>query len=96
MRNAPLDAFEYAPELLDELGRSPQSVLPIAASLEQADVFVMLIDEGVVGPKVLWLAEGEVIDTFETFGQFFVSMIDYTKRRIGKMQEAAESADPTD
>ncbi len=82
--------------MLEELGRSAEELLPIAASLEQADVFVMLIEEGAVGPRVLWLAEGELIDTFDSFGQFFVSMIEYTKRRIDKMQEEARAAGITD
>jgi hypothetical protein len=92
LRDSALEAFEYAPEALEELGRSPEGLLPIAASLEQADVFVMPIDDGVVGRQVHWLAEGEVVDTFESFGQFFVSMIEYTKRRISKLQQEATQA----
>lgn len=89
LRESALAAFDAMPELLDDLGCSPDSLLPIAASLEQADIFVMRIDDGVVGPAVLWLAEGELIDTFDSFGQFFVSMIDYAKRRTAKMRDAA-------
>lgn len=92
LRDAALEAFEYAPEALEELGRPPEGLLPIAASLEQADVFVMPIDDGVVGRQVHWLAEGEVVDTFESFGQYFVSMIEYTKRRISKLQDEAGQA----
>ena len=92
LRDAALEAFEYAPELLEDMAWAPESLLPIAASSVQGDVFVMLIDNGMVGRQVLWLAEGELIDTFDTFGQYFVSMIDYTKRRITKIQQtAAES-----
>lgn len=94
LRDSALESFEYAPELIQDLGREPKSLLPIAASLEQADVFVMLIDDGTVGRQVLWLAEGELIDTFETLGQYFVSMIDYTKRRIVKMQQSAAGEGP--
>lgn len=94
LRDSALESFEYAPELNQDLGREPKSLLPIAASLEQADVFVMLIDDGTVGRQVLWLAEGELIDTFETLGQYFVSMIDYTKRRIVKMQQSAAGEGP--
>lgn len=96
LRDAALESFDYAPEALEELGRSSEGLLPIAASLEQADVFVMPIDDGVVGRRVHWLAEGEVVDTFESFGQYFVSMIDYTKRRIGKLQEEAKREGLTD
>lgn len=96
LRDSALEAFEYAPEPLDDLGRSAESLLPIAASLEQADVFVMTIDDGVVGREVHWLAEGEVIETFDTFGQYFVSIIEYTKRQISKLQEEARAAGLTD
>ncbi|MFT4213791.1 MAG: hypothetical protein QM622_03335 [Microbacterium sp.] len=89
LRDAALEAFDYAPEPLEDLGRTPGMLLPIAASFDQADVFAMPIDGAAVGRTVYWIAEGEIIDTFDTFGQYFVSMIDYTKRRIGKMQAAA-------
>lgn len=79
------EAFDSMPELLDSLNFTPEQVLPIAASQEQADVFVMIIKDGHVEPTVHWLAEGEVIDTYETFGEYFMSMIAYTKRRIEKM-----------
>ena len=88
LRDAASEAFLHAPEALDDLGLSSERVLPVAASLEQADVFVMPIEGGIVGPPVHWLAEGEVVDTFESFGEYFVSMIDYTRRRVAKLREA--------
>ncbi|MBP1325382.1 hypothetical protein JOF28_000614 [Leucobacter exalbidus] len=93
LRDTAFEAFEYAPEFLEELGRSTEELLPIAASNEQGDVFVMLIEDGVVAPKVFWIAEGELIDTFDSFGQYFVSMIEYTKRRIAKMQVEVRAAE---
>ncbi len=94
LRAAALQSFEYAPELLEDYGWSPALLLPIAASLEQADVFVMPVgDRGRVDPRVHWLAEGELIDTFETFGQFFVSMIDHTTYRVAKLRESASAED---
>ena len=87
LRTLAVEAFEYTPELLEDLAISVENVLPVAASLEQADVFAMVTNDGVVGSKVLWIAEGELIETFETFGEYFQTMIAYTKRRIAKMQE---------
>ena len=96
LRDGAVESFEYAPEMLEELGRPTEALLPIAASLEQDDVFVMLVGDGAVGPGVIWLAEGELIDTFESFGQFFVSMIEHTKRRTSKLKEEARAVGITD
>jgi len=96
LRDAAFDAFAVAPEPLESLGLSADAVLPIAASLRQADVFLMPIEAGAAGAKVHWIAEGEVIDTFDSFGQYFVSIIEYTKRQITRMQEAAREAGLTE
>jgi len=96
-RDAALEAFTYAPEVLEEdLHRRPDRLLPIAASTTQADVFCMPVDDGRAGSRVFWLAEGELIDTFDSFGQYFVSMIDYTKEQIADMQDLARKAGLTD
>lgn len=80
-------------DFIAEQGWDVAALVPVAASTEQADLFVMVRqNDGAVGEQVLWIAEGELIDTFDTFGQFFVSMIDYTRLIIRKRQEAA----PTD
>lgn len=86
-------ALEESEDFIAEQDWDAAALLPVAASTEQADVFVMVRhDDGVVGDRVLWIAEGELIDTFDTFGQFFVSMIDYTRLIIRKRQEAAPTA----
>lgn len=96
-REAALEVFRYGPELLEDvLRRSPEQLLAIAASKTQGDVFAMPVDDGQVGQRVFWLAEGELIDTFDSFGQYFVSMIDYTKRQIVQMQNLARQAGRTD
>lgn len=87
LREAAFEAFAVAPEPLEKLGLSAATVLPIAASLEQADVYLMPIIDGQASPAVHWIAEGEVIDSFSTFGQFFASMIAYTRRRTAQLQQ---------
>ena len=88
LHDAAVEAFDAAPEPLEDLRREASTLLPIAASTVQADVFAMPIDNAVVGRAVFWFAEGELIDTFESFGAYFVSMIDYTHRRAAKMRQA--------
>ncbi|WP_439591140.1 hypothetical protein [Microbacterium sp.] len=50
----------------------------------------MPIVDGVIGRQVHWLAEGEVIDTFDDFGEYVASMIAYTKRRTSKLRAQSE------
>lgn len=87
LHEAVVDGLQNIPEPMDALGRTPQSLLPVAASLEQADIFVMPVDGGDVGSRVLWLAEGELIDTYDSFGEYFASMIAYTNRAVGKLAD---------
>lgn len=81
LRDFAAEAFEYD-ETLQERGWNFEATLPIAVSRDLGDVFLMPIVEGKVGAQVYWHAEGELIDTFDSFQQFFASMILYTKRAI--------------
>lgn len=67
---------ELPDALFEGLGSARESLLPIAASAVDTDVFVMPIADGAVQPGVIWLA-GEEVDRFESFGSFFESMIQY-------------------
>ncbi|MCW4457831.1 SMI1/KNR4 family protein [Microbacterium sp. MPKO10] len=86
-RDAALEAFTYAPEVLEEDLRIPaERLLPIAATPVEADVFVMPITNGRVDPIVHWLAEGELIDTYTSFGEYFASMILYARKLLTDMK----------
>lgn len=78
-------ALRVSPETLEANAWSIDDLIPIGASLAQADIFLMHVENGAVAPQVIWVAEGERIDTYDSFGQFFVSMIEYTRRRVRKM-----------
>ena len=62
--------------LFDSIGTPRDSLLPIAASEFDIDIFVMPIAAGTVLPLVTWLA-GEEVDRFTSFASFFESMIQY-------------------
>ena len=50
------------------------------------DLFVMVLKEGAAHGSVIWLVGGE-IERFDSFGDFFEAMIDYTKEDLGELLE---------
>lgn len=90
LRDAAHQALQGAPEAFADLERSPADVLVIASSLAQTDVFLMPIDDGYVGEEVHWLAEGRVVDTFDSFEDFVRRMIEITKRQAVALRDRAE------
>lgn len=67
-----------APYLTECCGIARSSVFPVAASAIDKDVFFMQVRGGVLMPPLVWLA-GEEVDRFESFGEFFASMIKYSQ-----------------
>lgn len=65
-------------EYNDILFNIKDRLLPIAHSREDKDLFVIVIGEGTNAGKVIWFAGG-VIDEFESFYDFFDSMIEYER-----------------
>lgn len=81
---------DSADEELSEDVYQVTDLLPIAASGEDIDIFVMPIIDKQVQSEVIWLAGGE-IDRYSSFVEFFASMIEYAKEltqdvRAGKFQ----------
>lgn len=56
-------------------------LLPIAASRNDRDLFVMLLKKDSNFGEVIWLAGGEV-ERFRTFTKFFEAMIEYNKEEL--------------
>lgn len=56
-------------------------LLPIAASRNDKDLFVMSLKKEPNFGEVIWLAGGEV-DRFSTFVKFFESMVEYNKEEL--------------
>ena len=78
--------LEVAKEVLPPLDYDLDSFFPIAASMTQIDLFVI----GKVGSlwegQVIWIA-GDIIDEYESFLEYFRSMVAYNKRRATKLAE---------
>lgn len=69
----------------DPLGITREQLLPIAASTTQTDLFLIHLQEpGVVSP-VLWMA-GELIESYPSFDEFYLAMLDYQRRQIQKFE----------
>ena len=62
-------------------------LLPIAAAEETGDIFVMPIRDNQALSEVIWMGGGEEVDRFETFGQFFASMIAYSEQLVESVRK---------
>ena len=80
------ELLEVAKEVLPPLDYDLDSFFPIAASMTQIDLFVI----GKVGSpwegQVIWIA-GDIIDEYESFLEYFRSMVAYNKRRATKFAQ---------
>lgn len=74
-----LQAIE--PAALEQAGLQDTTLVPIAATTVDQDVFVMPIIGGQQAPPVVWLA-GYEVDRFETFDDYVLAMIEYNAREL--------------
>lgn len=70
--------------VLSEAGLKRDSVLPIAATSVDLDLFVMPVADGLQAPPVIWLA-GEEIDRFPSFEAFVLAMLEYNVRELARL-----------
>lgn len=67
-------------------GFSREDLLPIAASSLDKDLFVIAKPGSASPGEVLWLA-GDLVDRFESFDEFFLSMVDYNRADVSFLRE---------
>jgi hypothetical protein len=86
-----------AAELIESLepleplcGLRKSDILPIAVSSISIDVMVMARPYKTIPSKVLWLA-GDVIDTFPSFDEWFLSMVDYNRDEYQRLEQEGRS-----
>ncbi len=68
----------YDDAFFRHLGAPREAIVPIAVSPEDKDLFVMVKQGSLLSTPVIWLA-GEMVERFESFEQFFQSMLEYSK-----------------
>ncbi|TDP96796.1 SMI1/KNR4 family protein [Labedaea rhizosphaerae] len=74
------------PELFfEDVGLAIDDILPVAASDKQTDIFLMSTQESQERGVVIWFA-GYTIDRFDSFNEFYLSMLDYNRRQIFKFE----------
>ena len=66
-------------------GFQKKDLLAVSVNLSDRDVFLMVIAEGNHFGEVVWFA-GEEIDRYESFPEFFASMILYNERSLKKLR----------
>ena len=75
-------------EALAECGEAPCNLLPIAATSEDLDLFLIAGPEAETPGQVFWYAGG-LIDTFPSFTEYFLAMVDYNRDEIRRLEEKA-------
>lgn len=60
-------------------------VIPIAASVDDIDVFCITTSRSSVPGRALWVAGG-VVEEFGSFSEFFASMVDYNRQSIREFE----------
>ncbi|MHA6194732.1 SMI1/KNR4 family protein [Pseudomonas wadenswilerensis] len=71
-------------------GFSRRELLPIAASASDKDLFVIAKPDSASPGEVLWLA-GDLVDRFEDFDEFFLSMVDYNRADVDFLRENSQT-----
>jgi hypothetical protein len=69
----------------DLFGTERQDLLPIAASRDSIDLVVIEKKKSTAIGKVHWLA-GDLIDSFSSFEEFFLAMVDYNREEISALK----------
>ena len=81
-------------EALAECGEAPCNLLPIAATSEDLDLFLIAGPEAETPGQVFWYAGG-LIDTFPSFTEYFLAMVDYNRDEIRRLEEKAAGTPST-
>lgn len=75
-------------EALTECGEEPRNLLPIAATSEDLDLFLIAGPEAHTPGQVFWYAGG-LIETFPSFTEYFLAMVDYNREEIHRLEQKA-------
>jgi hypothetical protein len=78
-------------EALAECGEAPRNLVPIAATQQDLDLFLIAGPEANTPGQVSWYAGG-LIDTFPTFTEYFLAMVDYNRNEIQRLEAAGTDA----
>jgi len=74
---------------LKSLGFSKEELLPIAATIEDTDLFLMAHPASHQPGIVIWFA-GEEIDRYPSFEEYFLAMADYSRLEIETINKEIE------
>lgn len=71
--------------LADVCGVRPESLLPIAVSRNDIDLFLLSTSKSERPGEVFWFA-GQLVETFSDFSEFFLAMVDYNREDIADFE----------
>lgn len=91
------DRFVRASSLLNSLeeiesicGLSKEKAIPVAVSMNDIDLFLTSRNPDLDGDSVYWFA-GQLIERFDNFSEFFLSMVDYNRLTFEKLSGQEQS-----
>ncbi len=84
--NRALELLQSCEGLHELCGFTIDELLPIAVSADDLDVFAISKETSHSPGVVYWFA-GQLIDEFPSFDEWFLSMVDYSRREYARMSE---------
>ena len=81
------------PAVVEQAGLDASTLLPIAATAVDLDLFVTQVVDGEQRGPVVWLAGAE-IDRFATFEDFVLAMIEYNARELEVVKSQLHPGSP--
>lgn len=88
------DRMNYANTLLDVLYRdgvppkyAREEIMPIASTMIDSDVFAITLNNSDEAGRVIWFAEGNVIDDFDSVSAFFETMITLNQDEVQELKK---------
>jgi hypothetical protein len=84
MRQAQQMLSRVERQVIESSGVAVEALLPIAATEQDLDLFVMTTPKSSRPGEVIWFAGGEV-QRFTSFAEYFLAMEDYNRRELAAL-----------
>ncbi|MCX9191745.1 hypothetical protein C3Y87_10020 [Carbonactinospora thermoautotrophica] len=77
--------------VLDDYGLERDDVILIGAGPNSSNLFLIVKNGHPEAGKVLWIDDGESVDRFDDFAEFFASIMEYHKGYVENLQQKSKT-----